>query len=332
MPALYLVSDPVASGVPQGSVLGSLLFLLYTADIPLIASEHRIEAHFYADDGQLYLFGRAGEAESKISRVTECIADIDTWMSSNRLKLNSDKTQFIWLGTRYQRQKVDITSIQLGISEVKFQSNVNDLGVIIDDLLSMKDHVQRICRSSYYQLRQLRTVRKSLSMESCEALIHAFVSSRLDYCNSLLYGINKLQLDLLQSVLRASARLIFRKRKFDSISLEIRDKLHWLPVRKRIEFKICTTVYKCLHGGAPPYLVEMMLPVTDTPALRRLRSATRGDLIIPSSKTVRFGPRSFNVSGPTLWNSLPVNIRQCKSFESFKKQLKTFLYLRADST
>ena len=137
---------------------------------------------------------------------------------------------------------------------------------------------------------------------------------------------------MLQSVLRASARLIFRKRKFDSISLEIRDKLHWLPVRKRIEFKICVTVYKCIHGGAPPYLVEMMLPVTDTPALRRLRSATRGDLIIPSSKTVRFGPQSFNVSGPTLWNSLPVNIRQCKSFESFKTQLKTFLYLRADSS
>ena len=134
---------------------------------------------------------------------------------------------------------------------------------------------------------------------------------------------------MFQSVLRASARLIFRKRKFDSISLEIRDKLHWLPVRKRIEFKICTTVYKSLHGGAPPYLVEMMLPVTDTPAMRRLRSATRGDLIIPSSKTVRFGSRSFNVSGPTLWNSLPVNIRQCKSFESFKKQLKTFL--RADN-
>ena len=221
-----------------------------------------------------------------ISRVTECIADIDLWMSSNRLKLNSDKTQFIWLGSRYQRQKVDITSIQLGINEVKFQSSVNDLGVIIDDLLSMKDHVQRICRSSFYQLKQLRAVRKSLSMESCEALIHAFVSSRLDYCNSLLYGINKFQLVMLQSVLSASARLIFRKRKFDSISLEIRDKLHWLPVKKRIEFKICAMVYKCLHGGAPPYLVEMMLPVTDTPALRRLRSATRGDLIIPSTKTV----------------------------------------------
>ena len=144
-----------------------------------------------------------------ISRVKDCIVDIDTWMSSNRLKLNSDKTQFIWLGSRLQRQKVDITSIHLGINEVKFQSSVNDLGVIIDDLLSMKDHVQRICRSSFYQLRQLRAVLKSLSMESCEALIHAFVSSRLDYCNSLLYGINKCQLDMLQSVLRASCSLDF---------------------------------------------------------------------------------------------------------------------------
>ena len=152
----------VASGVPQGSVLGPLIFLLYTADIPLIALGHRIGALFYADDGQLYLFGKAGEAESMISRVTECIADIDIWMSSNRLKLNSDKTQFIWLGSRYQRQKVDITSIQLGINEVKFQSSVNDLGVIIDDLLSIKYHVQRICRLSFYQLRQLRAVRKSL--------------------------------------------------------------------------------------------------------------------------------------------------------------------------
>ena len=82
---------------------------------------------------------------------------------------------------------------------------------------------------------------------------------------------------------------------------------------------------------SPLYLVEMMLPVTDTPALRGLRSATRGDLIIPSKKTVRFGSRSFNVSGPTMWNSLPVNIRHCKSFETFGKQLKAFLYLRGDS-
>ena len=114
--------------------------------------------------------------------------------------------------------------------------------------------------------RQLRAVRKSLSMESCEALIQAFVSSRLDYWNSLLYGISKFQLNMLQSLLRASARLILRKREFDSISLEIRDKLHWPPAKKRIEFKICAMVYKCLHGGAPPYLVEMMLQVIDAPA------------------------------------------------------------------
>ena len=247
---------------------------------------------------QLYLFGRAGEAESVIFRVTECIADIVSWMSSNRLKLNYDKTLLIWLESRYQKLDIIIHSARYQQSQIPIQcerpwsdyrwpplnegSRPENLPIVI---LPVYDSSGR------------RAVRKSLTMESCEAFIHAFVFSRLDYCNSLLYGINKFQLDMLQSVLRASARLILLKQKFDSISLENRDKLHLLPVRKGIEFKICTTVYKCLHGRAQPYLVEMMLPVTDTPAQRRLRSATRGDQIIPSSKTVRFGPRSFNDSG-----------------------------------
>ena len=111
-------------------------------------------------------------------------------MYSNRLKLNFDKTQFIWLGSRYQRQKVGITSIQLGISEVKFQSNVNYLGVIIDDLLSMKNHVQRIYRSSYYQLWQMWTVRKSLPVESCEALIHDADSITVTVCFTALKNFN----------------------------------------------------------------------------------------------------------------------------------------------
>ena len=131
----------------------------------------------------------------------------------------------------------------------------------------MKVHVQRISRTSFYQLRQLRSVRRSLSVNACTALVHAFVTSRLDYCNSLLAGIGDGLIDQLQTVMRVAARLFLRKRKFDPISADIRDCLHWLPIRSRIDFKLGLLVYKCLHGIAPPYLTEMLVLKSTVPAL-----------------------------------------------------------------
>src|SRR6218665_1599129 len=117
------------------------------------------------------------------------MTEIDVWMSSNRVKLNSEKTQFIWLGRQQQLNKVNINSINLLGSTVNFQSNVISLGVTVDGPLTMRDHVLRICHTSFYQLRQLRVIRGSLSTETSTALVHAFVSSRLDYCNTLFAGL-----------------------------------------------------------------------------------------------------------------------------------------------
>ena len=143
----------------------------------------------------------------------------------------------------------------------------------------------QIQRSAFYQLRQLRSVRRSLSVNACTALVHAFVTSRLDYCNSLLAGIGDGLIDQLQTVLRVAARLVLRKRKFDPISADIRDRLHWLPIRSRIDFKLGLLVYKCLQGTAPGYLTEMLVQKSTVPALSRLRSTARGDLLVPRTNT-----------------------------------------------
>ena len=181
--------------------------------------------------------------------------------------------------------------------------------------------MQRICQTSFYQLRQLRSVRRSLSVNACTTLVHAFVTSRLDYCNNLLAGIGDGLIDQLQTVLRVGAR------EFYLISADIRDNLHWLSIRSRIDFKLGLLVYKCLHDIAPAYLTEMLVPKSTVPALSRLRSAARGDLLVPRTKTKTIVPRRFATSGPAVWNNLSDDLRDPSlSLTIFKQRLKSYLF------
>ena len=123
----------------------------------------------------------------------------------------------------------------------------------------------------------------------------------------------------LQSVLNAGARLIMRKRKYDHITSTLRDDLHWLPICQRILYKLSTIVYKCIHGAAPSYLTNLCVPVATNTSRRYLRSATHGDLQVPRTRTVTYGPRSFAVSGPTIWNTLPSTLRvSTTTLDSFR--------------
>ena len=168
-----------------------------------------------------------------------------------------------------------------------------------------------------------RSVRRSLSVYACTALVHAFVTSRLDYCNSLLAGNEDGLIYQLQTVMWVAARLVLRKRKFDPISAAIRDHLHWLPICSRIDFKLGLLIYKCLHGIAP----EMLVLKSTVPALSRLRSTARGNLLVPRTKTKTIGTRSFATSGSTLWNKLPDDLRDPSlSLLIFKQRLKSYLF------
>ena len=283
--------------------------------------------HSYADDIQLYCSGKAATGQIMNARMVACIEEISGWMTANRLKLNTDKTQFIWHGTRVQLMKVDISSIELDGVNIPVSTEVRCLGVVLDGELTFASHTRQLSRNCFYQLRQLWSVRRLLTKDAAKTLVHASILSRIGYCNSVLNHACAVHLRPLQSVLHSAARLILRIRKYDRISAATREELHWLPVHHRIRFKTCALVHKCLHGLALSYLIDMIGSVSKEPGRRHLRSAARGDLVVPASRTRTFGPRAFAISGPDSWNNIPVALRDTAlSFHEFCVKLKTELY------
>ena len=187
-------------------------------------------------------------------------------MSSNRLKLNGDKTQFIWLGTRQQLAKVD-RSLTVGGVQIAPLDMVRNLGVLLDDELTMASHVNSVVRGCFFQLRQLQSVQRSLSRDAKKVIVLTFVASKIDYCNSLLYGTTEHVLHPMQVVLNAAARLVVSAGCLEHITPILRE-LHWLPIRQRILYKMAVLAFHCSHQSAPTYLSEMFTSMADVPEVR----------------------------------------------------------------
>ena len=187
----------------------------------------------------------------------------------------------------------------------------------------MSDQISHICKNGYFSLYKIGKIRKLLDKACTEKLIHAFVTSRLDYCNGLLYGIPKYQIDRLQSLQNAAARLVSCTRKFDHITPVLYD-LHWLPVEARINFKILLITFKIINHVAPLYLSDLISIYVPT---RNLRSAEKLLLVQPRGNFNRsYGQRAFSVCSPSLWNSLPFEMRNIMTVDIFKRSLKTYLF------
>ena len=170
----------------------------------------------------------------------------------------------------------------------------------------------------------IRLIKKYLSRESTERLFHAFITSRLDYCNGFLYGVPEYQVKKLQRVMNASARLVYLAPKYCHITPFLRE-LHWLPVRLRVDFKTLLITFKILHGVAPSYLKDLVSVLPDSHY--QLGRNNNGILLerprLRTKKTM--GDRAFSIAAPFLWNSLPLPIRQETSIDSSKRSVKTFI-------
>jgi len=312
------------SGVPQGSVFGPLIFATYVSPIGEVISGYGVDHHQYADDTQLFLAMCASTISSDLCTLEICSQAVKHWFADNDLLLNADKSEAMFVGSSSQLKAassfntVSVAGVILPVS-----SEIKSLGVVIDSRLTFDTHVRAVCKACNYHTWALRHVRHCLPLPVAQTLACSIVGSRLDYCNSVLYGAPKSSIAKLQRAQNMLARVVLNKPR-RAHSTELLQSLHWLPVKERIDFKVALLTYKVRHSATPDYLNNLLSQRVINSSVT-LRSSSRILLHLPRTRTV-YGARAFSTAAPTVWNKLPANVQLSDSVACFKSRLKTFLF------
>ena len=284
---------PVHSGVPQGSVLGPMLFTMYIKPLSAIIDSHSIIHHSFADDLQLQMSAPLDRISELLHSMQSCISDVKAWAAANMLKLNDSKTELMLVTSKRSRHLHNLpTSITIGNAQIPFKQSVKNLGFTLDCHLTMNAHVSNIARTCYFELRRLASIRRFLTSTATATLVSAFVLSRIDYCNSLLFGSTNDVTSHLQRKQNYAARVIFRLPMSSSITIHLKS-LHWLPVKVRSTYKIACLCYHCHSSTAPSYVTDMLHKKPLHTRNTRSSSYTMPLLNRPAHSKATLGDRSF---------------------------------------
>lgn len=304
-------------GIPQGSVLGPVLFNIYVRSIYRHIEHHGFEVKGFADDHQLYVsFAPTYQYFYLGEKINEIMNVVTQWMNSFFLKLNPNKTKIIVFGPKKVTDLITIhgTFIKSDNSCIRFSKFVKNLGVLFDSALTFSNQVKSVVSSVFATIRSIARIGSFLTKKEKTILVCSLVLSKLDYCNSLYSGIDSSLLAKLQYAQNSAARLIYRRRKYDHVSDILKD-LHWLPVKVRIQYKVLLLVHKALYNLSPDEinsLITFESTRTFNLQIQRVNSA--------------YGDRAFSITSAKLWNTLPLQLKTETDTSKFKKRLKTYLF------
>ena len=312
----------VPCGAPQGSVLGPKLFNINVRSQPLVFKHCLFSTSSFADDSNgRKQFALTFQFNVLTNDIVNCLNHIIEWSNAHYMKINPDKTEILLLCPNSLNNEVVIRGVIYDGQCIRFSTEVKNVGVVLDRNLNMDKHINQVVSHCYKILKDIGRTKKYMERSHLEKIVHAVISTRLDYCNSLFMNISKENIFKLQKVQNTAARLILGRRRRESATLALKE-IHWLKIEARIVFKVLLLVFKMLKGQCSRNMELNYKSFNGRPDDYLL-------LETPNFKTA-YGKRVFAYNGSRLWNALPMEVRAEEDVEKYKKLIKTILFVGCD--